>query len=99
MTRVILATVCALLAPGLAGAQSSTPWGDPDLRGMWTNTTTTPLQRPSEFAGRSVLTDEERADLDAQADENRDRPPPTRQHRRIQQFLGRIEGRGPYRRR
>ena len=83
MRRMILAVVCALLAPGLAGAQSAgnsaevwrTPWGDPDLQGTWTNTTTTPLERPSEFAGRSVLTDEERAELDAQAAGNRDRPP------------------------
>ena len=52
-----------------------TPWGDPDLQGTWTNRTTTPLQRPGEFAGRAVLGDEERAELDAQAERNRDRPP------------------------
>ena len=83
MRRVLLAAVCALLAPGLAGAQSAgnsaevwrTPWGDPDLQGTWTNTTTTPLERPSELAGRSVLTDEERAELDARAERNRDRQP------------------------
>ena len=52
-----------------------TPWGDPDLQGTWTNRTTTPLQRPGEFAGRAVLGDEERAELDAEAERNRDRPP------------------------
>ena len=84
MTRVILVMVCALLTPGLAMAQSAggsaetwrTSWGDPDLPGLWTNTTTTPLERPSEFAGRSALTDEEQAELDAEAERNRDQPPP-----------------------
>ena len=80
----ILAFVCVFLAPGLAVAQSAasgaevwrTPWGDPDLQGTWTNRTTTPLERPSEFAERSVLTNEERAELDARAAGNPDRPPP-----------------------
>ena len=64
MARVILSVLCGLLVPGLAGAQPAasaevwrTPWGDPDLQGAWTNTTTTPFQRP--------FTDEERAELNA----------------------------------
>ena len=67
-----------VLLPALAGAQTSerTAWGDPDLQGVWTNRTTTPLERPSEFEARAVLTDEERAAIDAQAEANRDRPPP-----------------------
>src|SRR2546427_3929643 len=44
-----------------------TPWGDPDLQGVWTNTTVTPLERPESVARKEVLTDEERAELDAQA--------------------------------
>ena len=84
MGRVIVAVVCVFLAAAPAAAQSEgnsadvwrTPWGDPDLQGTWTNRTTTPLQRPSEFEGRSVLTDEERAELDSQAAGTRDRPPP-----------------------
>ena len=40
-----------------------TPWGDPDLQGIWNNSTTTPLERPSQFAGKEVLTDEEVANL------------------------------------
>jgi len=62
-------------AKGESGVSSRTPWGDPDLQGTWTNTTTTPLQRADEFEGRAVLTDEERAELDAQATGSRDRPP------------------------
>ena len=38
-----------------------TPWGDPDLQGVWDYWTFTPLERPEEFAGKDVLTDEEAA--------------------------------------
>ena len=83
MKRVILAVLCVVMASGFAAAQSAgsggnewrTPWGNPDLQGTWTNTTTTPLERPSELEGRSVLAEEERAEFDAEAERNRDRPP------------------------
>ena len=42
-----------------------TPWGYPDLQDRWTNTTTTPLERPGDLAGKQVLTPEERAARDA----------------------------------
>ena len=53
-------------AAGPAGTSGVPPtaWGDPDLQGTWTNTTTTPLQRPPELAGRERFTLEERAELD-----------------------------------
>ena len=78
MRYVIAILAGIVLLPALAGAQMSerTAWGDPDLQGVWTNRTTTPLERPSEFEARAVLTDEERAAIDAQAEANRDRPPP-----------------------
>ena len=82
MVRVISAAMCALLVPSLAGAQSSagteawrTPWGDPDLQGTWTNTTTTPLQRPAQFADRALLTEEEVAELNARRRQGSDRRP------------------------
>ncbi len=59
----VLATVIAVvsLAPvALAGqAQTATadtwtpprtPWGEPDLQGIWTYATLTPLQRPRQLA-------------------------------------------------
>jgi hypothetical protein len=52
-----------------------TPWGEPDLQGTWTNSTTTPLERPDALAGKASLTDQERTDLDTQAARNADRPP------------------------
>jgi hypothetical protein len=39
-----------------------TPWGDPDLQGVWNDATSTPLQRPN-GQGKDVLTDEEAADF------------------------------------
>src|SRR4030081_2389833 len=43
-----------------------TPWGDPDLQGIWNDATSTPLQRPSELAGKDVLSDEEAEDFQQQ---------------------------------
>ena len=42
-----------------------TPWGHPDLQGVWTNSTTTPLERPADLADKAVLTEEERRVRDA----------------------------------
>ena len=49
-----------------AGPAPKTPWGDPDLQGIWTNTYEVPLQRPSRFANKEFLTEEEIAESDAQ---------------------------------
>ena len=72
----ILSGIVLLPVPAAAQGPERTPWGDPDLQGVWTNRTTTPLERPSEFEGRAVLSHEERAEIDAQAEAARDRPPP-----------------------
>jgi len=42
-----------------------TPWGDPDLQGVWNDATSTPLQRPGAVGGKEVLTDEEAAEFQA----------------------------------
>lgn len=36
-----------------------TPWGDPDLRGVWLTATYTPLERPPELANKPFYTEEE----------------------------------------
>ena len=36
-----------------------TPDGQPDLQGVWSDTSVTPLERPKALAGRQFLTDEE----------------------------------------
>ena len=50
-----------------------TPWGDPDLQGIWNGKTQTPLERPERYAGREYLTDAEVTDLERQTVEDRGR--------------------------
>ena len=47
-----------------SGAALKTPWGDPDLQGIWMEETDTPLQRPARFANQEYFTPEQRAQLD-----------------------------------
>ena len=42
-----------------------TPWGEPDLQGLWTHDSEIPLQRPAAFADREFFTDEEIAEIDS----------------------------------
>ncbi len=49
-----------------AGPAPSTPWGEPDLQGIWTSDAEIPLQRPARYANREFFADEERAELDRQ---------------------------------
>jgi hypothetical protein len=58
-----------------AGQTPPTRDGQPELHGLWTNSTTTPLERPPDMADRAELTAEEMAALDAQAVGRNDRPP------------------------
>ncbi len=44
----------------------TTPWGDPDLQGIWMDETDTPLQRPAKYATQEFFTEAQRAELDAQ---------------------------------
>src|SRR6202171_3633653 len=46
-----------------------TPWGEPDLQGIWTNEFDTPLQRPAKYADQELFTEVERAELDKQRSE------------------------------
>ena len=62
--------------PGAGASTFQTPWGDPDLQGIWANDVSTPLQRPSRFADKAALTEEELASFTVerqQSRENRDR--------------------------
>jgi len=42
-----------------------TPWGDPDLQGLWPGSINIPMQRPASFGERNVLNDKELAERDA----------------------------------
>jgi hypothetical protein len=69
MTVAMPATITLAQAPTTsATAQDSalrTPWGDPDLQGIWTDETDTPLQRPARYANQELFTATQRAELDA----------------------------------
>jgi hypothetical protein len=61
-------TTASAQAPTASGATPAssprTAWGEPDLQGIWTNETTTPLQRPARYANQEFFTAAERAELD-----------------------------------
>ena len=72
----------AAAVPALAqGDAPRTPWGHPDLQGVWDHRTITPLERPAELADREFLTAEEAASLEQAAVDRADyllnRPPET----------------------
>ena len=64
MFRIAVLALAALISPP-AWAQTykapRTALGQPDLQGVWTNATITPLTRPAKFGERNVLTREEAA--------------------------------------
>src|SRR6266436_835667 len=41
-----------------------TSWGEPDLQGIWTDETDTPLQRPARYANQEFFTEAQRAEID-----------------------------------
>jgi hypothetical protein len=47
-----------------APAALKTPWGEPDLQGIWTDEFDTPLQRPARYANQEFFTEAQRAELD-----------------------------------
>ena len=51
----------ATKAVAAKGSTWRTPWGDPDLQGVWNSAAGTPLERPSVFEGKAFLTDDELA--------------------------------------
>jgi hypothetical protein len=58
-------------AAAAAAKDIRTPWGDPDLQGVWTGSTITPLERPKDLAGKEFLTEQEAAALEKRANDNR----------------------------
>ena len=63
----------ASITPTSAQAQPSpqstapvlkTPWGEPDLQGIWTVEAETPLQRPQRYADQEIFTEGQREELD-----------------------------------
>jgi hypothetical protein len=55
--------VVLTMAPSMLGQRGAV--GHPDLQGVWSFSTITPLERPAEFAGKEFLTDAEAAQYEA----------------------------------
>ena len=51
-------------AEGEGWTPARTPWGDPDLQGVWNDATSTPLQRPDGRAAKDVLTEDEASEFE-----------------------------------
>ena len=57
------APAASVTAPAPAPALK-TPWGEPDLQGIWTDESDTPLQRSPKYASQEFFTEAQRAELD-----------------------------------
>jgi hypothetical protein len=77
LNRFCAVSWAALVAAGLLAANlgfgQTAKWtaprtsdGHPDLQGVWTNATLTPLERPAQFAGKATLTEQEVAAFEKQ---------------------------------
>jgi len=67
--RTQIAVLCVFVCATAAAQQPHwraprTADGQPDLQGMWTSATITPLERPAEYGGRRALTAEEASKLE-----------------------------------
>ena len=78
---IAAAAVVVMAAPVAAQEQDAdwtpthTPWGHPDLQGIWDQTTGTPLERAADVADREFLSDEEAAERERRRFAAFDAPP------------------------
>jgi hypothetical protein len=68
MLRESLLSVCIAMV-GSAQTPLQTADGQPDLQGIWSNATITPLERPADLAGKQTFTAQESAAYEKQAAE------------------------------
>jgi hypothetical protein len=69
MLTVAIAAVSAVISVSITRTSAETPapktpWGEPDLQGIWTDETDTPLQRSAKYANQEVFTEAQREELD-----------------------------------
>ena len=78
LAAVLTVIAVVLLAPVPVAGQAQTaaadqpmpprtPWGQPDLQGIWDFRTITPIERPEELGDQEFLTEEEAANLQQEA--------------------------------
>src|SRR5262245_50384747 len=84
MRKIAVAIALLLFTQVVPAGQSSkktwppprTPYGQPDLQGIWDYRSATPLQRPQQFAGKEFMTEAEAAEYERRAAEREDGRPP-----------------------
>jgi hypothetical protein len=77
---LLVGAVSLVFITGLSAQAPSlkTSWGEPDLQGIWTDESDTPLQRSPKFANQETFTEAQRAELD------RDRSALMRRDKRVE---------------
>jgi hypothetical protein len=75
-TAAVSAAIAMTITPTSAQAPAAsvtapasalkTPWGEPDLQGIWTDESDTPMQRSPKYANQEFFTQAQRAELDRQ---------------------------------
>jgi hypothetical protein len=61
---VVSATLTSAQTRAPSAPVLKTPWGEPDLQGIWTDETETPFQRSPKYANQEFFTEAQRAELD-----------------------------------
>ena len=75
----VVAAVLLATAPAAGQEQAAdggwtvprTPWGAPDLQGIWTNATLTPMERPAALGDTSILTTNQADEFEVRSAEER----------------------------
>ena len=66
LATIVVASLAILLTglPSVANRRPElkTPWGEPDLQGIWTRDVDIPLERPAKYANQEFFSDAERCD-------------------------------------
>ena len=75
--RFLIAAFCFAELIGSAAGQSKaplkTPDGQPDIQGIWSFATITPMERPNNLAGKEFFTEQEAAEYEKQTRERNDK--------------------------
>ncbi len=72
LSALSVAAFAPLAAQSIPWKLQHLPDGQPDLQGIWTNITITPMERPPEFANKPYLTEQEAAEYEKRFVERRD---------------------------
>ena len=65
--RLTISVFIGMLAAANAAGAQTTPWGDPDLQGTWSNQSPVPLERPAALANKPFFTKAEAAEAEKNA--------------------------------